>query len=157
MLTATTVWRADPALVAALAQRLGEPLASYVNGTQTWLTPDEPRGTTLEWRLHPVASYRPPAGVSHYELWDHVVTQLPGPIRLGEESREIDALWDGLECFPAYGDELEPAPLAAAVTDTLGIAPHASGLVDHQRIGDEWERAKGATSLVEALLAALHR
>lgn len=155
MLTATAVWRIRAELVATLARRLGEPLDSYVNGTQTWLTPDGPRECTLEWRLHPVASYRPPVGLSHYDLWEQVVAQLPGPFRLGENTRELSELWDGLECFPTDGDELEPAPLAAAVTDTLGIAPDASGLVDHERIGAEWERARGAISLVDTLFAAL--
>ena len=74
----------------------------------------------------------------------------------GEEPvAPVEALWDGLEAFAAYGDEVEPATLAAAVTESLGIAPDAAGLVDHQRIGDQWERSEGAISIVGALLDQL--
>ncbi len=67
----------------------------------------------------------------------------------------LERLWEGLEAFPAYGDEVEPAPLAAAVTDAIGIAPDAAGLADHERIGDAWEQARGRLSIVDALLAEL--
>ncbi len=65
------------------------------------------------------------------------------------------SLWDGLECFAAYGDDLEPAPLASAATNALGRAPDAAGLVDHEAIGTAWEQAKRTTSLVEMVFAAL--
>ena len=64
-------------------------------------------------------------------------------------------LWDGLEAFAAYGDEVEPATLAAAATEALGIPPDATGLVDHDRIGDEWERSGGRVSIVALLLEQL--
>ena len=67
----------------------------------------------------------------------------------------LDQLWDGLEAFPTDGDEIEPAPLAAAVTDALGIAPDGSGLVDHDRIGDAWEMSHGNVSIIDALLNQL--
>ena len=35
--TATCVWRVDAALVLALDERLGPPVDSYLNGSQTWL------------------------------------------------------------------------------------------------------------------------
>jgi len=152
---ATVVWRITPEIVEALADRLGEPLDSYVNGTQTWLSTDGRSGATLEWRLHPVGGYRLPADTSHYDLWDAVVASLPGAIRFPDEERLLEGIWDGLECFAPHDDELEPAPLAQAVTETLGVAPDASGLVDHSRIGDEWERSKGAMSIIDALFAAL--
>jgi hypothetical protein len=60
-----------------------------------------------------------------------------------------------MEAFPAYGDDVEPAPLAAAATEALGVAPDASGLVDHAAIGDEWERSHGGISIVEAVLGQL--
>jgi hypothetical protein len=60
-----------------------------------------------------------------------------------------------LECFPAYGDEMEPVALARAASDALGIAPDAGGLVDHERIGDAWERSAGRVSLTEMLLEEL--
>jgi len=140
------VWRISPALVQALDERLGPPLDRYVNGTQTWLTPDGPAGATLEWRLHPVASFGRPQDVSHDDLWDAVVD---------DDVADPARVWDGLECFPAYGDELEPAALGRAVTEMLGIAPDATGLVDHQRIGTAWERSRGEVSLVDALLDEL--
>lgn len=145
-LTPTSVWRITPELVRALDDQLGPPLDRYVNGTQTWLTLDDTTAATLEWRLHPVASFGRPPGVSHEELWEAV---------LDDDVVEPARLWDGLECFPAYGEELEPATLGRAVTETLGIAPDAAGLVDHERIGKAWERSRGELSLVESLLEEL--
>ena len=169
----TAVWRVTPLVVRALDERLGPPVDGYVNGTQTWLTDDGPRGATLEWRLHPVAGFRAPTGVAPDELFDAVIAALvAGDERHGRSSPEegslasptsgggddpssLASLWDGLECFPAYGDELEPVTLACAATDALGIAPDARGLVDHGRIGDAWERSAGRVSLTEMLLEEL--
>jgi hypothetical protein len=64
-------------------------------------------------------------------------------------------LWGGLEAFPAYDDEIEPAPLAAAVSESLGVEPDAAGLVDHAALGDAWERARGQLSIIDALFDAL--
>jgi hypothetical protein len=156
---ATTVWRLSPALIEALDERLGPPVDGYVNGTQTWLTDTGPGGATLEWRLHPVSGFRPPKGVGPYELWDQVTGQLaagadPSSLPLGEERRPLASLWDGLECF-AIDEPVEPAPLAAAATETLGLPPDACGLVDHERIGNAWERSRGAVSIVALLLEEL--
>jgi hypothetical protein len=158
--TATCVWRVDAELVLALDERLGPPVDSYLNGSQTWITDDGPGGIGLEWRLHPVAGYRLPRDLSHYDLWEQVVAALSAGVdsdslTLGTEARTLRSLWDGLECFAAYGDELEPAPLAQAATDALGRAPDAAGLVDHEVIGTAWEQAKGATSIVEMVFAEL--
>jgi len=160
--TATTVWRISPELVAALDEHLGPPVDSYVNGTQTWLTDDGPASATLEWRLHPVASYQAPAGLSHYDLWECVVDALaagadPSSLPLGDERRPLTSLWDGLECFAAHDATPEPATLAAAVTAALGRPPDAVGLVDHGRVGDEWERSKRSVSIVALLLEELAR
>jgi hypothetical protein len=144
------VWRATPELIVALDDRFGEPVDAYVNGSQVWLRDDGV--VTIEWRLHPVAGYRRPAGVGTYELFASVALALatgatpPAP---------LERLWEGLEAFPAYGDEIEPAPLAAAVTAALGIPPDAIGLVDHGPIGDEWERARGRASIIGGLLRQL--
>jgi hypothetical protein len=159
-LTPTAVWRISPELVLALDERLGPPVDGYVNGTQVWLTADGPAGATLEWRLHPVSRYRAPSDVAPDELWDAVVGAIheaPGAdaLRLGRDHRALGDVWDGLECFPAYGDEVEPAVLAGAARDLLARAPDAAGLVDHGRIGDAWERARGATSIVLMLLEEL--
>jgi hypothetical protein len=157
---ATAVWRITPELVLELDEHLGGPVDSYVNGSQTWLADDGPGGVTLEWRMHPVASYRAPAGLSHYDLWEQVVAQLssghePGALALGEgDPRPLASLWDGLEVFAPY-DDVEPALLAQAGEAALGHPPDASGLVDHDRIGDAWERSKGDVSLVALLLDEL--
>ena len=159
-LSATCVWTLDAALVLALDAELGPPVDSYLNGTQTWLTENGPGGIALEWRLHPVAEYRAPEQLSHYDLWEQVVAGLSSGVDadelpLGMEHRALGSLWDGLECFAAYGDDIEPAPLAAGAGDTLGRAPDASGLVDHYRIGTAWEQSRGALSIVTMLLDEL--
>ncbi len=152
MQTAAALWRISPELVLAMDADLGLPVDSYVNGSQTWFT-GEP---VLEWRLHPVRGYQPPPGLSPYDLWEIVVGSLerdndPTAIPLGSEARALTDLWDGLECFPAYGDELEPATLAERVREVLTIAPAACGLVDHEVVGNEWERTQGAISIVSLL------
>src|SRR5918912_957492 len=131
---ATAVWRIRPELVSALAERLGEPVDRYVNGSQTWFT-ETPGGVALEWRLHPGAGDGLAKGLTHNDVWDVAVESAIGDVRLRPED-----VWDGLECFAAYGDDIEPATLAAAATQELGVAPDATGLVDHMAVGDEWER-----------------
>jgi hypothetical protein len=157
VLVATALWPLTPELVRALDERLGPPVDSYVNGSQTWFTGED---EILEWRLHPVAAYRPPADLSHYDLWEQVVDGLhrgtgADALTLGRETRALSSLWEGLECFPAYGDDLEPATLSHRATDGLGIAPDLCGLVDHDAVGDAWERANGAVSIVQLLTAQL--
>jgi hypothetical protein len=159
--TATTVWKISPELVLALDERLGPPVDSYLNGSQTWLVGDEDDASpVLEFRLHPVAGYRTPKGCSHYDVLESVVAHLSQggdahAIRLGEEVRPLAGLWDGLECFAAYGDEVEPPRLSALATETLGRAPDGAGLVDHQAVGDAWERADGNVSIIALLLDQL--
>ena len=150
--SATCVWRATPALIIALDERFGEPTDAYVNGSQTWLRDDGPGGITLEWRLHPVAAYERPEGLDTYEVFSAVALALG----TGDEPpASVESMWDGLEAFPAYDDETEPAPLAAAVEEALGIEPDAAGLVDHATIGDQWERSHGKLSIIAALLNEL--
>jgi hypothetical protein len=148
LLTPTCVWRATPELVVALDERFGEPVDAYVNGSQVWLRDDGPGDITLEWRLHPVAGYRKPANVDTYELFSTTALALATG---ADPPARLDALWDGLEAFAAHGDEVEPATLAAATTDALGIAPDLCGLADHRAVGDEWERSRGAVSIIERL------
>ncbi len=151
-LVAAAVWRARPEVIVALDDRFGEPVDAYVNGSQVWLRGDGPGGVVLEWRLHPVARYRRPAGTDTYEVFSAAAlafaTGAHPPARL-------DDLWDGLEVFPAYGDDLEPQPLAAAAAAALGIEPDVSGLVDHEPIAAEWERTHGAVSIAADLLRQL--
>jgi hypothetical protein len=132
-------------LVAALDERLGDPVDAYVNGSQTWLVENGPRGMTLEWRLHPVAGYERPAGTDTYRVFRDAAEGKLDPAQL----------WDGLETFVAYDDPTTAADLRAAATAALGREPDAWGVVDHDAIGDEWETTSGAISIIERLIAQL--
>lgn len=151
--TPTCVWRATPELIVALDDKFGEPIDSYVNGSQVWMREDGPDDIVFQWRLHPVAGYKRPQGVDTEAVFGQAAlafaTSASPPALLTD-------LWDGLECFPAYGDDLEPATLATAATAALGITPDASGLVDHEAIGDAWEKSRGATSITAALFGQLN-
>ena len=149
---ACCVWRITPELLLALDDRFGEPIDSYLNGSQVWLRDDGPGGARLEWRLHPVAGYHAPDGVSVYDVWPATVFALANG---DDPPAPLDSLWEGLEAFPGFGDEVEPAPLAATCTEALGVAPDAFGVVDHDAVGDRWERAEGSVSIVGALLEQL--
>lgn len=152
VLVPTAVWTATPELVVALDERFGEPVDAYVNGSQVWLREDGPGGVTLEWRLHPVAGYRRPDGVGTYELFATTALALAR----GEETpAPLEQLWDGLEAFCAYDDEVEPAGLAASASAALGLAPDAVGVVDHEAIAQAWERTGRRTSIVASLLQQL--
>jgi hypothetical protein len=151
---ASALWWTTPELVVALDAHLGLPVDSYVNGSQTWLVEDG--DLTLEWRLHPVGGFTQPSGLSHYDLWEQVVAQLssgtsPDGLALGDDRCALAGLWDGLECYVAFGDDLEPANLTLRATEALELAPDLSGLVDHQAIGDRWERSKGQLSIAQLL------
>ena len=151
-LVPTCVWRTSPAVLVALHERFGEPVDSYVNGSQVWLRDDGPGGITLEWRLHPVPGYRTPGVFGTYEVFGEVARALA---RGREPAVPLGSLWDGLEAFAAHGDEVEPAVLGAAATEALGLPPDAVGLADHERVGDEWERTGGGVSIVTLLLDQL--
>jgi hypothetical protein len=151
-LLATAVWRARPDVVVALDDRFGEPVDAYVNGSQVWLRDDGPGGVVLEWRLHPVAGYQRPPGTGVYEVFSATALALATG---GTPPAPLEALWDGLEAFPAYGDEVEPSPLAVAAGQALTIEPDAFGLVDHDAIAETWERSRGAVSIVDDLLRQL--
>lgn len=149
------VWRISDELVVALDRQLGEPVDAYVNGSQTWLREDGPGGEMIEWRLHPVPRFSRPDGVGTYELFGAVALALgtsatpPAPPA---------SLWEGLEAFPAYADEasdLEPMRLAELCTTVLGLAPDASGMADHEVIGEAWEQAAGDHSVIDALFEQL--
>ncbi len=148
------VWRTTPELVLALDTGFGPPHDAYVNGSQVWLREDGPGGMTLEWRLHPIGGYQRPPGVGTYELFETVADALAAGT---SPPAPLDRLWDGLEAFSAYDEEVEPATLAAASQEALGLPPDATGLVDHQGIGDEWERSNRRISIVDALFTQLRR
>lgn len=149
---AACVWSCTPEVLLALDARFGEPTDAYVNGSQVWLRDDGPGGITLEWRLHPAPGFRRPPDVGVHELFEAVCYAL----RTQSDPPDDPArLWEGLEAFPGFGDEVEPAPLAQACGDALGVAPESFGIVDHDRVGDEWERSGGTVSIVAALRAQL--
>jgi hypothetical protein len=155
---ASALWWTTPELVVALDAHLGLPVDSYLNGSQTWLVEDG--DLTLEWRLHPVSGFTQPKGLSHYDLWEQVVAQLstgtpPDTLSLGDDTVKLAGLWDGLECYVAFGDDLEPANLALQTTAALELAPDLCGLVDHQVVGDRWEQANRAVSIVQLLAEQL--
>ena len=149
------IWRISDELVVALDARLGEPVDAYVNGSQTWLREDGPGGEMLEWRLHPVPAFRRPDSVGTHELFSAVALAVGTG---ATPPAAPEALWEGLEAFPAYADEgadLEPMRLAEVCTSALGLAPDASGMIDHEAISDAWERARGDHSIMEALFDQL--
>lgn len=157
---AACTWTVTPALLRAIDTHLGPPVDSYVNGSQTWFTDEPDLGDiTLEWRLHPVANFVPLEGIATDDRWESVIQALGTPdtdteltaLALGASTRPLESLWDGLECFVAYGEECEPAPLAHAATTRIGIAPSHQGLVDHDAIGDAWEQAQGRVSIAALL------
>ena len=150
--TASCVWRISDALIAALDERFGDPVDAYVNGSQTWLLENGPGEVVLEWRLHPVAGYERPATMGTYDVFPVTAAAI---VAGDTPSVPPAALWDGLEAFAAYGDEIEPAPLRAACVAALGVEPDGCGLVDHDSIGDDWERTGGAVSVISALLDQL--
>lgn len=146
------MWRISDELVATLDERFGDPIDAYVNGSQTWLRDDGPAGITIEWRLHPVAGFRRPDGFDTYDLFPRLAQALVA----GEQPPVMSSeLWDGLEAFPAYGDEVEPATLRSCAVDAIGVDPDAFGLADHDRIADEWEKNGRTTSIVGSLLGQL--
>ena len=153
-LTPTCVWRVTPELITHLDRQLGDPLDAYVNGSQVWLREDGPNQEMVEWRLHPVPGYERPAGMATEDVFPSTALALA---RTAEPPAPLDHLWDGLEAFCAYGDDVEPARLATACTLVLGVEPDAVGVADHQRIGDEWEASQRRISIVEALLEELSR
>lgn len=149
------MWRISPALVVALDDCFGPPVDAYVNGSQTWLRDDGPGGSTIEWRLHPVAGFERPADIGTYELFEVVALAVGTG---AEPPAAPESLWDGLEAFPAdpdEGSELEPARLVEACAAALGLAPDASGMIDHDAIGDAWERSGRQVSIIQACLDQL--
>ncbi len=155
-LTAAALWRIDAALILALDEGVGPPVDSYVNGSQTWLVDVGPPDTTLEFRLHPVAGYSGPTGLSHYDLWETVVAALssgadPSALTLGDETRSLTDLWDGLEVFEAYEADLEPAQIASSARASIGREPDRAGLVDHAASGTAWDHSGRSISLFDLL------
>lgn len=162
-LTPTCVYRVDFSLVEALDVHLGPPLDSYVRGWQVWLLPNGPGGIEVEWRLHPPARFRMPRGVNAHDLFEVVLqglSELDDPATeafpAGSARLRLDEVWEILEVFPAFGDEVAPEALAEAATTALaGRGPDLAGRADHGRLGDEWKGRRGDFSVGRALSEAL--
>jgi hypothetical protein len=136
----------------AIDRALGEPVDSYVNGSQVWFTEGEPTDMELEWRLHPVAGYRRPDDVDTYDVFPSIALALGTG---GTPLRSPVALWDGLEVFPAFSTDIEPMTLASIAGAFLGVAPDAVGMADHETIASEWEASKGGVSIIARLIEQL--
>lgn len=163
MLTATCAYRVDAALLELLDRHLGPPLDSYVRGWQVWLEPNGPAGETLEWRLHPPAGFRMPRGENPHDLFGVVLQGLANvdhpdtdTFAVGTERRSLPQIWEALEVFPTFGDEIPPDQLARAAATALGgRMPDVAGHVDHGRMGDEWKGRRGDYSVASILLETL--
>jgi hypothetical protein len=161
--TPSAVWRVTPPLLERLDEQLGPPLDAYVRGWQVWLEPHGPGGETLEWRLHPPARFTMPRGIDHNDLFDVVLQALSeageargGTLPVGTERRTLAQIWEILEVFPAYGDDLTPEEVARAAADALGgWPPEVAGFADHDRLGDLWKGGRGDFSVGAALLEQL--
>jgi hypothetical protein len=156
LLVSTVVWKISPELLIALDDRFGEPLDSYVNGSQVWLRTDGPNAETIEYRMHPVGGYERPSGMQTDQVFSNIalsVAQEENPVV------PIELLWDGLEAFVAFDDEgpLAPTALADIGRVQLGLEPTAWGMVDHEGIALRWEKSGRATSIMGELLGQLHR
>lgn len=136
----------------ALEAALGDPVDAYVNGSQVWIDEEGPDGIAIEWRLHPVATYEKPAGMTTSYLFAAIVDGCAG-----ETPEQIDpaSLWDGVEAFAAYDDAVELDTLKAWAIQRIGLEPTAAGLVDHEVIALAWERAERRRSIVDDLLAQI--
>ena len=151
-LVAAAIWKISNAIVIALDEHLGEPTDAYVNGSQVWMRDDGPNGEAIEWRLHPVAGYKKPPKIESTMLFSGIAFD----IATGRPPVAAPAaLWDGLEIFMAYDDEIEPITLATCGQHVLRIAPDLVGMVDHTTIGDRWEMSQGKVSIIDALVAQL--
>ncbi len=153
-LVATALWTISPELLIALDDQFGEPIDTYVNGSQVWLRTDGANGETIEYRLHPVGGYVRPKGVATDQVFSSCAlacaqgTEPPAP---------IGSLWEGLEAFVAFDDEgpIASDVLASIGLRTIGIECSAHGMVDHEGIAQRWEKSTRATSIVGELMEQL--
>jgi hypothetical protein len=155
------VFDVDAGLLEALETAFGPPIDSYLRGWQVWIEPMDPDAddaVELEYRLHPPAGFGMPNGLNHHDLWDEVITQVADgapTFALGAEQCDLPDIWVLLEVFPAFGDEMTSAEVAAAAEAALGRPARAHGDVDHERLGGRFKREGHDADLPAALLAAL--
>ncbi|MDX1619731.1 MAG: hypothetical protein R3320_01985 [Nitriliruptorales bacterium] len=156
--TPIVIFDVDADLLSALEAALGPPLDSYLMGWQVWLHEIDEQDVELEFRLHPPAGFEQPDGMSHHDLWDEVIVQVAdgvADLELGSEHRTVGSLWQVLEVFPAFGEDVEPEQLRRWVEELLGREALGAGEVDHERLGGRWKRRGHEFDLASALRAAV--
>lgn len=121
----------------------------------------------LEYRLHPPAGFAQPRGLSHHDLWDRTLEQVADAaaggdaaleglvLELGEERRDVASLWELLEVFPAFGEQVTPDQVRRWAEAALGRPALAFGYVEHERLGGAFKRLGTRFDLPGALRAAL--
>lgn len=129
-----------PDLVKQLQLRLGDPTDSYWNGSHTWFNSNE--SVDFEWRLHPVSGFKMPEASRPEDLFDLAL----------EDEVDASHYWEGLEVFSISDDPIELNELREFIASTLGIEPDFAGHVDHETIGNEYERNNGKVSIVKLLI-----
>jgi hypothetical protein len=153
-LVATALWLVSSDLIVALDERFGEPIDSYVNGSQVWLRADGPGGITIEYRLHPIGGYERPKGTRTEDVFSRTALSLA----TGEQPiAPLASLWEGLEAFVAFADEgpLPASKLAEIGGQALGIGADYLGEADHEGIAVRWQQSQRHTSIVQELVAQL--
>jgi hypothetical protein len=118
-LVPTAIWKCSPELIAALDSRLGEPVDTYVNGSQVWIRDDGPSGATIEWRLHPVASYTRPKGFTTYNVFSRIALQCSRAAELSESTEPAESN----ETNAVHGEEAQASTEDTAVPTGETVAP----------------------------------
>ena len=150
------------ALVLRSTSVSGQPVDSYVNGSQTWLVEDGE--ITLEWRLHPVAGYRTPAPLSplrHLGIGrDRSCRTARDPARVAPRRRDA-AAHESLgraRVLRGLRRRARAAALAAHGHASSSAARRTgSASSTTSRSATRGKRADGGVSIVALLLAAARR
>ena len=132
-----------PEIIKTIVNKLGEPIDSYWNGSHTWFTTY--RDFDFEWRLHPVAGFKMPEASRPEDLFD---LALEGEV-------EIDHYWEGLEIFDINDEPGSIEILKDHIKSVLDKEPPHCGYVDHETIGNDFERTGGDISIVRLLINQL--
>lgn len=132
-----------PDLLKLLIEKNSDPVDSYWNGSHTWFTSTEEND--FEWRLHPVSGFKMPEASRPEELLD---LALEGEI-------DIEHYWEGLEVFCLSDEPCSLEELQAHISERINITPDAIGLVDHETIGNDFERNAGQISIIQLLAEQL--
>lgn len=121
----------------------GEPIDSYWNGSHTWFTQEDK--CLIEWRIHPVSGFRMPEASRPEELFTMAL------------ENEVDPLhyWEGLEVFPVEEHQFDEESFSKYCTERLGTAPDFVGYVDHETVGNDYERNNGNVSIISLLAKQL--